>query len=72
MVPGAFQWIVGGGTAFLLYLIWLAVSRLVLSPIARFPGPKLAALSNWYEFYYDVVQQGRFTAHIQRLHKIYG
>lgn len=55
------------------YLAWLVVvSRLVLSPIAKYPGPKLAALSNWYGFYYEVVQQGRFTAHIQTLHDRYG
>ena len=35
-------------------------------------GPTLAALSNWYEFYYDVTLQGKFTFHIQELHKKYG
>jgi hypothetical protein len=54
------------------YLSYLVVARLLLSPLARFPGPKLAALSNWYEFYYDVLQQGQFTAHIQTLHNRYG
>lgn len=54
------------------YLSYLVVARLLLSPLARFPGPKLAALSNWYEFYYDVLQQGQFTAHIQKLHNRYG
>lgn len=54
------------------YLIYLVVERLFLSPLARFPGPKLAALSNWYEFYYDVLQQGQLTAHIQKLHDEYG
>ncbi|KUL84200.1 hypothetical protein ZTR_06934 [Talaromyces verruculosus] len=54
------------------YMIYLVVARLLLSPLARFPGPKLAALSNWYEFYYDVLQQGQFTAHIQKLHHEYG
>jgi hypothetical protein len=29
-------------------------------------------LSNWYEFYFDVSQQGQFTAHIQNLHTLYG
>ena len=57
---------------FLLYLLSLAVYRLVFSPIAKFPGPRLAALSNWYEFYWDVVKQGQFTFHIQELHKKYG
>jgi hypothetical protein len=54
------------------YLAWLAVHRLYLGPLARFPGPKLAALTNWYEFYYDVVRQGEFTWQIQKLHKEYG
>lgn len=54
------------------YLSYLVVVRLLLSPLARFPGPKLAALSNWYEFYFDVSQQGQFTAHIQNLHTLYG
>jgi hypothetical protein len=56
----------------LIYLIGLAIYRLYFSPIAKFPGPKLAALSRWYEFYYDVILQGQFTFHIQELHKKYG
>ena len=56
----------------LIYLVGLGVYRLYLSPLAPFPGPKLAALSNWYEFYYDVILQGKFTFHIQHLHKQYG
>lgn len=37
--------------AFLLYTIYGAVYRLYLSPIAGFPGPKLAALTLWYVGY---------------------
>ena len=55
-----------------VYLAGLAIYRLFFSPIAKFPGPKLAALSNWYEFYYDVYLEGSFTVHIQALHKKYG
>ena len=62
----------GSITVLVLYLLSLAVRRLFLTPLAKFPGPKLAALTNWYEFYYDVVQQGKFTAHIQQLHRQYG
>ncbi|KAL0930663.1 cytochrome p450 family protein [Colletotrichum truncatum] len=57
---------------FLTYIICLAVYRLYLSPLAKFPGPKLAAFSNWYEFYHDVVRPGKFATHIQSLHKQYG
>lgn len=55
-----------------LYLISLAAYRFYLHPLARFPGPKLAALSKWYEFYYEVVCKGQFTFHIQDLHRKYG
>jgi hypothetical protein len=58
--------------AWLAYLGALGIYRLYFSPLAKFPGPKLAALSKWYEFYYDVVLKGRFTFKIQELHKIYG
>jgi hypothetical protein len=36
------------GTAIVLYLITGAVYRVYLSPLAKFPGPKLAALTLWY------------------------
>ena len=54
------------------YLVGLGFYRLYLSPLAKFPGPRLAALTKWYEFYYDVVAQGQFTFQIQKLHKKYG
>lgn len=56
----------------LVYLVWLGIYRIYWSPLAAYPGPRLAALSNLYEFYYDVILQGKFTFHIQDLHKRYG
>lgn len=50
----------------------LVFYRLFLHPLARFPGPRLAAISRWYEGYYDVVQGGQYTSKIKELHKIYG
>jgi len=58
--------------SWLIYLVSLAFYRLYLSPISNFPGPKLAALSKWYEFYYEVVKKGQFSFHIQKLHQKYG
>lgn len=49
-----------------------AIWRLYLSPIARFPGPRFAALTFWNEFYYDVVGKGRYTWKIADYHKRYG
>ena len=58
----------GIGTALIvLYPIGLAVYRLYFSPVAKFPGPKLAALTFWYQFYYDVIKHGRYTWQIVSL-----
>lgn len=54
------------------YTFYAAINRLYLSPIAHIPGPKLAILSFWYEFYYDVILKGRYTWKIADLHKQYG
>ena len=58
--------------ALLLYLGWLVVWRLYLSPLASFPGPKLAALSRWYEAYYEIICKGKFSRKIDELHDCYG
>jgi len=55
-----------------LNCIGLAVYRFYFHPLAKFPGPKLAAITTWYEFYWDVVKDGKFTFHIYDLHKKYG
>jgi hypothetical protein len=56
-----------------IYLLGLGIYRLYLSPAAKFPGPRLAALSYWYEFYYDVwPHEGQYTWKIRDLHDKYG
>lgn len=55
-----------------VYLIGLSCYRLVFSPLAKFPGPKLAALTLWYEFYYDVVKRGQYLFRIRDMHEQYG
>ncbi len=49
-----------------------AIYRLFFDPLAKFPGPKLAALTRYYEAYYDVVQNGQYTYKIDQLHREYG
>lgn len=56
-----------------VYLLGLAIYRLYLTPTAKFPGPRLAALCYWYEFYYDVwPHEGQYTWKIRKLHEKYG
>ncbi|KAI1415432.1 cytochrome P450 [Hypoxylon sp. FL1857] len=62
-----------------LFGLWLAYRVLLyiynispFHPLYRFPGPKLAAMSFWYEAWYDFFQMGRYTHEIQRMHEKYG
>jgi hypothetical protein len=57
-----------------LYLLGLAICRLYLSPLARFPGPKLAALTRWYETYLDAFKfgGGMYIWEVEKMHKKYG
>jgi hypothetical protein len=59
-------------SAFVLYIIGLYVYRVFFPRLSHIPGPKLAAASLWYEFYYDVVLRGRYTFKIKELHEEYG
>ncbi|KAJ9223542.1 hypothetical protein DTO271D3_1622 [Paecilomyces variotii] len=58
--------------AYTLYAVGLVIYRLWFSPLAKFPGPKLAAMTAWYEFYYDAILHGKYTFEIARMHKKYG
>lgn len=58
--------------AAVLYAIYGSIYRLYLSPVSRFPGRKLAALTYWYEFYYDGVKGGAYVWEIKKMHQEYG
>jgi len=58
------------GSAF--YLLVVAIHRLYFSQYAKFPGPKLAALTYGYMFYYDAVAgDGQYMYKIKELHEEY-
>ncbi|KAH7316957.1 cytochrome P450 [Stachybotrys elegans] len=46
--------------------------RLYLSPLSKFPGPKIAAATRLYETYFQLLRGGTFTWHIETLHDQYG
>ena len=55
-----------------VYTIFVSIYRLYFSQYAKFPGPKLAALSYGYMFYYDVVAgKGQYIYKIKELHEEY-
>ncbi|KAJ8131833.1 hypothetical protein O1611_g1790 [Lasiodiplodia mahajangana] len=64
--------LLGCAFAFALFNVLLIIYRSTLHPLSKFPGPKLATCSYLYEFWFDIVQNGRYTHEIARLHKIYG
>lgn len=41
-------------------------------PLHAFPGPRLAAMTLLYEFWYDFVCFGTYTREIKRMHDVYG
>ncbi|KAK4947453.1 hypothetical protein LTR10_013821 [Elasticomyces elasticus] len=50
----------------------LVIYRLFFHPLSKVPGPKLAAISRFYDFYYDCIQGGKFSFKIEELHELYG
>ena len=57
-----------------VYLIARSIYRLYLSPLATIPGPKLAALTLWYETYFQLFKGdgGTFFFEVHKWHERYG
>ena len=61
---------------FLVVALFLALAlplyRAFFGPLSNIPGPKLAAFTPWYQTYYDIYLGGKFTLHVEEIHKKYG
>ncbi|KAI1371157.1 benzoate 4-monooxygenase cytochrome P450 [Hypoxylon crocopeplum] len=58
---------------YVVYWLLVFVYRITFHPLAKFPGPKLAGATFWYEFYYDIWPiQYRYMWKIEELHQKYG
>jgi hypothetical protein len=68
------NWLLILGIVFVAYTAFVCIYRLFISPIASVPGPRLAALTGWYEAYFELYDKfgGQYLFHIQELHKRYG
>lgn len=58
------------GAAF-LYQFAVVIYRLYFSPLAKFPGPKIAAATAWYEGFFDL-WKANFPGVLEALHDEYG
>jgi len=61
-------------SALFLYLALILIYRLYFHPLSRFPGPKIAAATKWYEAYHDLRpdRPGTFYKIMQQMHSTYG
>lgn len=72
MIMVFLQVLTTSAVAALLWVVIESIRRLFFHPLSHIPGPRLAALTWWYEFYYDVVLPGQYIFKIQELHREYG
>ena len=56
----------------IVYTCIITIYHLYFSPLAGFPGPKIAAATGYYEFYYDFFKKGKYIFEIEKMHKKYG
>ncbi|GAO14689.1 uncharacterized protein UV8b_04626 [Ustilaginoidea virens] len=58
--------------AFVLHRIYRCVYNLYFHPLSKFPGPRLAAATSLYEFWFDVIRDGLYIWEVEKMHDKYG
>ncbi|KAI1424146.1 cytochrome P450 [Xylaria sp. FL1777] len=67
-----FQAIALSVIAYFIWSVCMGVYRVTFHPLARIPGSKIAAMSYWYEVYYEVVLGGQYFKRIKDMHREFG
>jgi hypothetical protein len=60
--------VLAGATQILLTVLW----NLYIHPLADFPGPKWAAVTDWYKTYQEAICQVSWFTVLEKLHAQYG
>jgi hypothetical protein len=62
------------GVLFAVYLATTIVYRLYFHPLAKFPGPTWAAITDYWELYQDFFREegGHLYLELDKLHEKYG
>ena len=55
-----------------IYFIARCIYNLYFHPLRKIPGPRIAAMTSFYDFWYDVVKGGTYLWEIGKMHDIYG
>lgn len=59
--------------AVFVWVTVVAIYRLTFHPLAKIPGPKLAAITQLYQTYYSYHKnESRYYQKVEQLHKKYG
>ncbi len=59
-------------SAVISFIVLRAFYRVTLHPLAKFPGPKLAAISSLYQAWYDLRSGTSYIFKFAELHEKYG
>lgn len=54
------------------YVLGQTFFNLYLSPLAKFPGPRVVIITRWYEAYYEIILKGKYEFKIREWHDKYG
>lgn len=67
------QVLAGIAVVFLIcYCVLKSIYNVYFHPLSHIPGPRLAAVGSFYEFWYDVIKDGTYLWKIEEMHEKYG